>query len=97
MTAQSHPTGSSPPYPERSRAALAAILGVLGFVGIGLLAPLAWVVGHRELAAIDAGRRSPANRVIAQAGRILGIAGTVLGVLAVTVFALAVAGVIHVD
>jgi hypothetical protein len=96
MKSPPYPAGSGS-YPERSRAALVAIMNVLGLVVVGLPAPLAWVVGHRELAAIDAGRRSPANRGIAQAGRALGIAGTALGVLLATVFTLAIVGIIRVD
>lgn len=65
-------------YPEQSQATTALVLGILGIVICGILAPFAWSMGNKELAAIDAGRRPPDNRGTANAGRILGIVGTVL-------------------
>ncbi len=65
-------------YPEQSQATTALVLGILGIVICGILAPFAWSMGTKELAAIDAGRRPPENRGTANAGRILGIVGTVL-------------------
>lgn len=65
-------------YPEQSQATTALVLGILGIVICGILAPFAWSMGNKELAAIDAGRRPPENRGTANAGRILGIVGTVL-------------------
>ena len=83
-------------YPEQSQAMAALLLGMTSFVFVGILAPFAWLIGHRELAAIDAGRRSPDNRAAANAARILGIAGTVFLVIIATVFSLALVGVIEV-
>ncbi len=65
-------------YPEASQATTALVLGILGIVICGVLAPFAWSMGNKELAAIDAGRRPPENRGTATAGRVLGIIGTVL-------------------
>lgn len=65
-------------YPEASQATTVLVLGILGIVICGILAPFAWVMGNRELEAIDSGRRPPDNRGTANAGRILGIIGTVL-------------------
>lgn len=65
-------------YPEQSQATTILVLGILGIVICGILAPFAWNMGNKELAAIDAGRRTPENRGTANAGRILGIIGTVL-------------------
>ena len=48
-----------------------------------VLGPFAWVMGNRELEAIDSGRRPPENRGTANAGRILGIVGTALLAIAV--------------
>jgi len=66
------------PYPEASQATTALVLGILGIVVCQVLAPFAWVMGKREMEAIDAGRRSPENRGTANAAKILGIVGTVL-------------------
>jgi len=65
-------------YPEQSQATTVLVLGILGIVICGILAPFAWSMGSKELAAIDAGQRPPDNRGTANAGRILGIVGTVL-------------------
>lgn len=65
-------------YPEQSQATTILVLGILGLIVCGVLAPFAWVMGNKELAAIDSGLRSPDNRSTANAGRILGIVGTVL-------------------
>jgi hypothetical protein len=65
-------------YPENSQGVLALVLGILGLVACGILAPFAWSVGNNELRGIDAGRRPPDNRGLANAGRILGIIGTVI-------------------
>lgn len=71
-------------YPEQSQATTILVLGILGIIVCGVLAPFAWSMGNKELAAIDAGRRPPENRGTANAGKILGIVGTVL--LAIGVF-----------
>jgi uncharacterized membrane protein YjgN (DUF898 family) len=77
MTTPQFPTDSGQ-YPEASQATTVLVLGILGIVICGILAPFAWVMGNRELEAIDAGRRPPDQRSTANAGRILGIIGTVL-------------------
>lgn len=63
---------------QNSRAVMTVILGVLGIVCCGLLAPVAWYLANEELKAIDAGRLSDTNRGMAQVGKILGIIGTIL-------------------
>ena len=79
-------------YPEQSQATTILVLGILGIVICGILAPFAWSMGNKELAAIDGGRRSPENRGTANAGRILGIVGTVLLGIGIIFLILAVAG-----
>lgn len=83
MTDQPFP-GDPGRYPEASQATTALVLGILGIVVCGILAPFAWSIGAKELAAIDSGLRPPENRGTANAGRILGIVGTAfLGVVTV--------------
>jgi len=65
-------------YPEASQASVILVLGILGVAVLQVLGPFAWVMGNRELEAIDAGRRPPDSRRVANAGRVLGIIGTVL-------------------
>ena len=77
MTEQQFPTDPNQ-YPESSQATTVLVLGILGLVICGVLAPIAWVMGNNELEAIDSGRRPPQQRGTANAGRILGIIGTVL-------------------
>ena len=53
----------------------------VSFLFVQALAPVAWVIGNRELAAIDDGRRDPRGRRDARIGQVLGVCGTIaLGV-----------------
>ena len=72
-------------YPEDSQATLSLVLGILGIVICGIIAPFAWSIGNTEVNAIDAGRRDPSNRGMAQAGKILGIVGTVFLAIGVAI------------
>jgi hypothetical protein len=81
-------------YPEATQATTALVMGILGLVVCGILAPFAWNMGNKELAAIDAGRRPPENRGTANAGRILGIIGTVLLGVSIVIVLLLIFGVI---
>lgn len=69
-------------YPEDSQATTILVLGILSLICSCLpLGIAAWVMGNRELQAIDSGRRNPDNRGTANAGRIIGIVATVLGLI----------------
>lgn len=81
-------------YPEASQATTVLVLGILGIVICGILAPFAWAMGNKELAAIDAGRRPPENRGTANAGRILGIIGSVLLIVGLVFLVLLVVGTV---
>jgi hypothetical protein len=70
-------------YPEDSQATTVLVLGILSLVICQFLGPFAWVMGNKEIAGIDAGRRPPDNRSTAQAGRILGIISTVFLIIGV--------------
>jgi hypothetical protein len=70
-------------YPEDSQATTILVLGILSLVLCQFLGPFAWVMGNKELAGIDAGRRAPQGRGTAQAGRILGIISTVLMIIGI--------------
>ncbi len=70
-------------YPEPSKATTILVLAVLGLALCGILSPFAWSMGRKELKAVDAGRRDPSSRGIANVGRILGIIGTLLLLLGV--------------
>jgi uncharacterized membrane protein YjgN (DUF898 family) len=85
---------SQSPYPEASQATTVLVLGILGVVLCQVLGPFAWVMGNKELQAIDAGRRPPENRGTANAGRILGIVSTALLAIGVVVIILLVIGTI---
>ena len=91
MTQPQFPSDSGA-YPESSQATTVLVLGIIGIVLCQLLGPFAWVMGNRELEAIDAGRRPPENRGTANAGKILGIIATVLLAVGVLVFFLVVVG-----
>jgi uncharacterized protein DUF4190 len=77
---------ASPPPPPQAlvqqsastQAITALILGILGVICCGLMAPIAWYLGNQELKAIQAGLSPAAGDGLARAGMILGIVGTIL-------------------
>lgn len=73
-------------YPEQSQATTILVMGILGIVCCAPLGIAAWIMGNRELEAIDSGRRNPENRGTANAGRIIGIVATVLLALGILFF-----------
>jgi hypothetical protein len=88
------PTGYAPDHPK---ATTALVLGILGLVVCGVIAPFAWRIGRRTLDEIDGSHGQLGGRGTAQAGYVLGIIGTVvllLGLLAgLLVMALTIASV----
>lgn len=73
-------------YPEESQANTILVLGILSLICSCLpLGIAAWVMGNRELEAIDGGMRNPANRGTANAGRIIGIVATALGLIGLAI------------
>ena len=64
-----------------TQAIVALVLGILGIICCGLLAPIAWYLGSQETRAIREGRSPVAGEGIAKAAMILGIIGTILFVL----------------
>jgi uncharacterized membrane protein YjgN (DUF898 family) len=94
MTTPPQFPSESAAYPEQSQATTVLVLGILGIVICGILAPFAWNMGNKELAAIDAGRRAPENRGTANAGRILGIIGTVLLAVGLVLLVLVIVGTV---
>jgi len=75
-------------WPEQSQATMVLVMGVLGLVFCQVCSPIAWIMGNKELEAIDAGRRPYDQRSTANVGRILGIVGTALILLVVVGVAL---------
>ena len=79
---QAQPYGQQPGYPayaaDHPKATTALILGILGIVVCGFLAPFAWRIGKRTVDEIDASQGQLGGRGSAQAGYILGLIGTVL-------------------
>lgn len=78
-------------YAEDSQATMILVLGIISLVICGLLGPVAWVMGNKEIEAIDAGRRPPENRQTANIGRILGMIASALIVLGILFFIVALA------
>ncbi|MFN8193302.1 MAG: DUF4190 domain-containing protein [Nocardioidaceae bacterium] len=79
------PPGYQPAPANHPQATLILILGILSLVVCGLLGPVAWVMGNRAKAEIDAAGGAIGGRDMVQAGRIIGIIATVLMVLALLV------------
>lgn len=71
----------TPVAKDNKQALWSLILGILGIVCCGLLAPVAWYMGRKEVQAVDAGQSAQENRGMAMAGMVLGIVGTVLLIL----------------
>ncbi|MGA8986740.1 DUF4190 domain-containing protein [Aeromicrobium sp.] len=64
------------PPAKHPQAVTALILGILGLVVCGVIAPFAWVIGNRAVNEIDANPAAYSGRSEASAGKILGIVGT---------------------
>jgi hypothetical protein len=79
---------------DHPKATMALVLGILGLVLCGVLAPFAWVIGKNAVADIDASNGRLGGRGSANAGYILGIIGTIL--LGLSVLALLGLGVLGV-
>lgn len=67
--------------PSSGQATTALILGIVSILCCQILGPVAWYLGHSELARIKAGQSSMAGEGTAKAGMILGIIGSVLCLL----------------
>jgi hypothetical protein len=71
------PMGGYAPQ-DHQQALLVLILGILGLVMCQFISPVAWVMGNRVVAEIDASGGQIGGRSTANAGRICGIIGTLL-------------------
>jgi uncharacterized membrane protein YjgN (DUF898 family) len=99
MTQQPPPGFGPPAYggygppPNHPQATTVLVLGILGIVVCGIIAPFAWVMGNRVVHEIDASGGRFGGRTEANVGRILGVIGSVLLIVGVVlVFGLFVVG-----
>jgi hypothetical protein len=81
--AQPQPYQPAPPaygyvVPDHPKATTSMVLGILGIVVCGVIAPFAWSIGKKTRDEIDASGGRLGGRGQAQAGYVLGIVGTVL-------------------
>jgi uncharacterized membrane protein YjgN (DUF898 family) len=78
-------TVANPGQPQSSstQAITSLVLGILGVICCGLLAPIAWFLGAQETKAIREGRSPVAGEGLAKAGMILGIIGSIILVLSI--------------
>ena len=67
--------------PRHPQTTTVLVLGILGIVACGVLAPIAWHMGSKAMAEIDANPAAYSGQGEVRAGRILGIVGTALLVL----------------
>jgi len=63
---------------EHPQGTTVLILGILGIVACGLLAPFAWSMGNKTLEEIDRDPLRYSNRSNVNLGRILGMVGTII-------------------
>lgn len=71
----------APIPPKHPQATTAMILGILGLVACGVLAPFAWYIGAKAVREIDASGGAYSGRSEANAGKIMGIIESCLLVL----------------
>lgn len=102
------PTGGSSYSPgggmsgsASSNSIIALVLGILSFIACGIFTAIpAWVMGKKELNAINAGRSPEAGKTMAMIGMWLGIISVVLsilGIIVVILYAIFVGGFILSD
>lgn len=98
----SHPPPPPPPPPPAynpppqqmgsqggasSNAIVALVCGILSFIFCPVvLAIVAWIMGKKELAAIDRGESPEAGRTLAKIGMWLGIVNIILSVLGIIIY-----------
>lgn len=73
------PYGAAPR--EHPQGTLILVLGILGLLCCGILAPVAWIMGNNAISEIDRDPAGYSNRGLVQAGRICGIVGTALWII----------------
>ena len=64
-------------------ATLLLVLGILGIICCGFLAPVTWVMSNSAMATLNAGGGQESDRSMVNIARILGIVGTVLLVISI--------------
>ena len=85
-------TPTPPQYEEESGALSALLVSVLGLIVCGgMICPVGWYLGNKELAAIDQGLRDPTKKDMAKAAKIIGNFGTAF-VIAFWLFFILVGG-----
>lgn len=92
--APQYPLGGYPAAPDHPQSSTVLVLGILGVTVCGVLAPIAWVMGNRVVAEIDASSGAIGGRPNANAGRICGIIGTALLGVAFLLILFAILGVL---
>lgn len=75
------PGGYPPAVPNHQQAITILVLGIVSVVACQVLGPVAWVMGNRAMAEIDAAGGAIGGRDLVNAGRICGIVGSVLLVI----------------
>ena len=86
------PTGGSPTETQEgasTNSIITLILGILSWIACGIIAAIpAWIMGKKEITAIDAGQSSQAGRTMANIGMWLGIIQVILTIVALIVVVL---------
>ena len=67
-----------PGVPQQSNATTVLVLGILSIVVCGVMGPIAWSMGRKELDRISIGEAPQSGYGMTNAGYICGIVGTVL-------------------
>ncbi|MBE7325399.1 DUF4190 domain-containing protein [Nocardioides sp. Y6] len=88
------------PVQDHPQATTILVLGILSLICCQILGPVAWIMGKKAVAEIDATPGRYSGRDKANIGKILGIIGTVLLVLSILfsiIYFVAIAGMIASD
>lgn len=75
-----------PPTMDHPQGTTILVLGILSLVAVQILGPVAWIMGSKALAEIDADPTRYRNRGTVQAGRIMGMIATILGAAVIIFF-----------
>ena len=82
-------SGSGVQDSASTNAIITLILGILSWIACGVIAAIpAWIMGKKEINAIDAGQSSQAGRTMANIGMWLGIIQVILTIIALIVVVL---------
>lgn len=77
-------TGQLKPH----RGTMILVFGILGLVCCIIFGIVAWIMGNKDLAEMDAGLMDPEGRGLTQAGKVCGIISVVIQIIGIIIYIL---------